>query len=138
MRHVQLEIIAIAEACLGGLRGRMALLIGPEETCSSYQALLQQAGMKTVFQEQDYARVPLLLPQVHLLMKLSDPRPVPLLLTAALIAEGCAGRRTPLVIFDLAPSPSVEELAGLLPSVCLYTPSDLRHALYLNPDARIA
>jgi hypothetical protein len=138
VRHVQLEIISIAEACLGGLRGRMALLIGPAETCQSYKTLLQQAGMKTVFQEQDYARVPILLPQVHLLMNLSDPKPVPRLLSAALVAEGCVGRRTPLVIFDLATSTSVEELAGLLPAVCLYTPSDLRHALYLNSDARIA
>lgn len=138
MRHVQLEIISVAEACLGGLRGRVALLIGPEDACRPYQTLLLQAGMKTVFHEQSYTNVPQLLSQVQLLMNLSDPQPKPLLLTAALIAEGCIGRRAPLVIFDLATSTSVEELAGLLPAVCLYTPSDLRHVLYAHADTRIA
>jgi glutamyl-tRNA reductase len=51
------------------------------------------------------------------------------LLTAATIAGGCQGRRAPLVIFDLAESTSVEEMAGLLPAVCLYTPDDLQHIL---------
>lgn len=139
MQHVQIKIVSIADACLGGLRGRRALLIGPEDACRPYQALLQQAGMHAVFQERDYTKVPILLPQVQLLMNVSAPyHPEPLLLTAALIAEGCVGRRTPLVIFDLAASTSVEELAGLLPAVCLYTPSDLRHALYPNTESRIA
>ncbi len=138
MRHVQLEIISIAEACLGGLRGRLALLIGSGEVCQPYKTLLQQAGMKTVFQEEDYARVPMLLPQVQLLMNVSGPNPAAPLLTAALIAQGCIGRHTPLVIFDLAASTSVEELAGLLPAVCLYTPADLRHVFYPNSDTRIA
>ena len=51
------------------------------------------------------------------------------MLKAATIAKGCEGRHTPLLIFDIARSPSVEELAGLLPAVCLYTPDDLRHIL---------
>ncbi|MGH2509320.1 MAG: hypothetical protein ACRDHZ_18230 [Ktedonobacteraceae bacterium] len=138
MRHVQFEIVSIAEACLGGLRGRVALLIGSEEMCQPYHILLQQAGIQMVYREQDDARIPMLLPQVQLLMNVSDPSRTPHLLTAALIAEGCVGRRTPLVIFDLAVSTSVEELAGLLPAVCLYTPSDLRHALCSKPDTRIA
>jgi hypothetical protein len=33
------------------------------------------------------------------------------------------------LIFDLADSTSVEELAGLLPAVCLYTPDDIRRIL---------
>jgi hypothetical protein len=33
------------------------------------------------------------------------------------------------LILDLAPHPSVEELAGLLPAVCLYTPDDLNNVL---------
>ena len=138
MRPVQLEIISIADACLGGLRGHSALLIGPEEVRQPYKTLLQEAGMKAVFQEQDYTRVPMLLPQVQLLMNLSDQNAPPPLLTAALIAEGCVGRRTPLLIFDLAAATSVEEMAGLLPAVCLYTPSDLHQVLYANTDARIA
>lgn len=138
MRHVQLEVISIADACLGGLRGRSALLIGPEEARQPYKRLLQEAGMKAVFQEEGYNRVPMLLPQVQLLMNLPAPGSPAPLLTAATIAEGCLGRRTPLLIFDLAPSTSVEEMAGLLPAVCLYTPADLRHVLYLNADAQIA
>ena len=50
-------------------------------------------------------------------------------ITAAAIAQGCAGRRAPLVVFDLAETSSIEELAGLLPAVCLYTPDDLRAIL---------
>lgn len=138
MRDVQVEIISIAEACLGGLRGRSALLIGPEEACQPYKMLLQQVGIKIVFQEQDYARVPALLPQVQLLMNLEDSYTPSPLLTDALIARGCVGRRTPLVIFDLAASTSVEELAGLLPAVCLYTPTDLRRILGSSTNACIA
>lgn len=135
MRHVQLDIISIADACLGGLRGHAALLIGPEEARYPYKMLLQEAGMKVIFQEKDYTRVPTLLPQVQLLMNMPEQSAPPPLLTAATIAEGCVGRRTPLLIFDLACSTSVEELAGLLPAVCLYTPSDLCHVLYANSAA---
>lgn len=141
MRHMQLEIISIADACLGGLRGRSALLIGPEEARQPYKKLLQEAGMKAVFQEEGYERVATLLPQVQLLMNMPEPvspgAPLPQL-TAAIIAAGCTGRRTPLLIFDLASSTSVEELAGLLPAVCLYTPADLSHVLYTRANARIA
>lgn len=138
MRHVQSEIISIADACLGGLRGRSALLIGPEKTRTLYKRLLQEAGIKTVFQETDYSRVSSLLPQVQLLMNMPDGNSSSSLLPAATVAAGCTGRRTPLLIFDLAPSTSVEEMAGLLPSVCLYTPSDLRHVLHANyPDAYV-
>jgi glutamyl-tRNA reductase len=135
MPHVQSEIISIADACLGGLRGRSALLIGPEETRDLYKQLLQKAGTATVFQETDYTRVSSLLPQVQLVMNMPDGNSPSSLLPAATIAQGCTGRRTPLLIFDLASSTSVEEMAGLLPAVCLYTPSDLRHVLQTNSDA---
>ena len=138
MQPVQSAIISIADACLGGLRGRSALLIGPEETRQLYKRLLQEAGMKAIFQEEDYNRVPMLLPQVQLLMNLPAPGSPHPLLTAATIAEGCVGRRTPLLIFDLASSTSVEEMAGLLPAVCLYTPADLHHVLYTRTGAQIA
>lgn len=138
VRQVQTQIISIAESCLGGLRGRSALLIGPEDMRLPYKTLLQQAGTKVIFQEEEYSRVPLLLPQVQLLMNLPDSRTLPPLLTAAQIAAGCIDRRAPLVIFDLASSTSVEELAGLLPAVCLYTPDDLRQILRSRFNARIA
>lgn len=141
LRHSQREVISIADACLGGLHGRSALLIGPVEARQLYKKLLLEAGIKAVFQEEDYTRVPLLLPQVQLLMNMPAPGTVGLtipLLSAATIAQGCVGRRAPLLIFDLAPSTSVEELAGLLPAVCLYTPSDLHHILYAHSRVQIA
>lgn len=138
MQHGQANIISIADACLGGLRGRAALLVGSEELLLPYKGLLLEAGMKTVLYEKDNSRIPVLLPQVQLLMNMPTPGERTRLLTAATIAEGCIGRHTPLLIFDLASSTSVEELAGLLPAVCLYTPSDLRHVLYAGANAQIA
>jgi hypothetical protein len=132
MQRFAPEIVSIAETCLGGLRGRSALLIGPEEQRQPYKLLLQQAGVKYIYQEETCYHVSAILPHVQLLMNLPAPstpiHTIPLL-TASTIAQGCIGRRTPLLIFDLAESPSIEELAGLLPTVCLYTPDDLRQIL---------
>ncbi len=129
------EVVSIADACLGGLRGRSALLIGPEEQRQSYRLILQEAGMKYVYQEETHDHVPAIIPYVQLLMHLPTPSTashvVPLL-TASAIAQGCIGRRTPLLIFDLSESTSIEELAGLLPAVCLYTPDDIRSILSRN------
>ncbi len=126
------EVVSIAEASLGGLRGRSALLIGPEEQRNPYSVLLQHAGMKYIYQEDTDFLVPSIIPHVQLLMNLPvsslPSHPIPQL-TASAIAQGCIGRRSPLLIFDLAESTSVEELAGLLPAVCLYTPDDLREIL---------
>ena len=126
------EVVSIAEASLGGLRGRSALLIGPEEQRKPYIVLLQHAGMKYIYQEDTDCLVPSIIPYVQLLMNLPvsslPSHPIPQL-TASAIAQGCIGRRSPLLIFDLAESTSVEELAGLLPAVCLYTPDDLREIL---------
>ena len=126
------EVVSIADACLGGLRGRSALLIGPEEQRRPYRLLLQQAGMKYIYQEDTHTSVSAIIPQVQLLMNLpvrSTPSHTIPRLTASAIAQGCLGRRSPLLIFDLAESTSVEELAGLLPAVCLYSPDDLRRIL---------
>ncbi len=126
------EVVSIAESCLGGLRDRSALLIGPEELRHPYKLLLQQAGMKSIYQEETHLHLPAILPHVQLLMSLPAPSASPqaaALITASSIAQGCVDRRTPLLIFDLAESLSVEELAGLLPAVCLYTPDDLRYIL---------
>src|SRR5436190_22391161 len=134
LRFVE-EVVSIADACLGGLRGRSALLIGPEEQRQPYRVLLHQAGMKYIFQEDTHCSVPAIIPQVQLLMHLpvcSTPSHTIPRLTASAIAQGCIGRRSPLLIFDLAESTSVEELAGLLPAVCLYTPEDLRRILNKN------
>ena len=126
------EVVSIAEASLGGLRGRSALLVGSEEQRQPYRVLLHQAGMKYIYQEDTQYSVTAIIPHVQLIMNLpvsSTPsHPIPQL-TASAIAQGCIGRRSPLLIFDLAESTSVEELAGLLPAVCLYTPDDLRRIL---------
>jgi glutamyl-tRNA reductase len=123
------EVVSIADSCLGGLRGRSALLIGPGERRQPYVPLLEQAGIKLLYQEENPLRISSLLPHVQLLLHLpADSGTVPVI-TAASIARGCVGRRTPLLIFDLAESTSVDELAGLLPTVCLYTPRDLQHIL---------
>jgi len=92
--------------------------------------LLRWARMKNIYQEDTHARVSTILPLVQLMivMPQHETPPVPLL-SAASVARGCEGRRTPLLIFDLAHTPSVDELAGLLPAVCLYTPEDLRTIL---------
>jgi hypothetical protein len=134
MLHFASEITSMAEACLGGLHNRSALLIGPESQRQPYKALLQQMGIKSIYQEETPERLVALLPLVQLLIHIPDPSPTgdaiahsPI--TAAAIAQGCAGRRAPLVIFDLAETTSIEELAGLLPAVCLYTPDDLRAIL---------
>lgn len=131
MYDVAREVISIADACLGGLQGRSALLIGPEERLCPFVQLLHHVGMKHIYREENSARVSLLLPSVQLLISLptrvsesSGPE-----LSAATIARGCEGRHTPLLIMDLAVTPSVEEMAGLLPTVCLYTPDDLRDIL---------
>jgi hypothetical protein len=135
MQRFVAEVVSIADACLGGLRGRSALLIGPEEQRRPYRLILQDAGMKYIYQEDTHCHVSAIIPHVQLLMNLpalSTASQVIPLLTASTIAQGCIGRRTPLLIFDLAESTSIEELAGLLPAVCLYTPDDLRSILSKN------
>lgn len=132
MWDIAREVVSIADACLGGLRGRSALVIGPDELRRPYAGLLQQAGMKYVYQEdtQDTQHtVSSIIPHIQLLISIPSPHQRDQMLTAASVARGCIGRRTPLLIFDLAESTSVEELAGLLPAVCLYTPEDMRHIL---------
>jgi hypothetical protein len=135
MRRIVEEVVSIADACLGGLRGRSALLIGPEENRQPYKLILQDAGMKYIYQEDTPSHVSSIIPHVQLVMHLpalpATSQVVPLLM-ASTIAQGCVGRRTPLLIFDLAASTSIEELAGLLPAVCLYTPEDLRNILSKN------
>lgn len=134
MRDIAPEVVSIADACLGGLYGRSALLVGPEENRSLYAHLLQHAGIKTVYQEATPLLVPTLLSKVQLFIHMPNSmmrggQTNSPLVTAAMIAKGCERRHTPLLIFDLASTPSVEELAGLLPAVCLYTPADLNRIL---------
>lgn len=138
MQDRRARIVSIAEACLGGLRGRSVLLIGPEETFQAYKKLFVEAGMKRVLHEKDSSKASRLIPQVQLLVNIPACDGSAGLLSAATVAVGCAGRHTPLFIFDLAATTSVEEIAGLLPAVCLYTPADLGQILADRSNAQIA
>jgi hypothetical protein len=131
MYDVAREVVSIADASLGGLQGRSALLLGSEEQLCPFMKLLYHANMKYIYREDNPSRVSYLLPSVQLLISLPSRTREALgpVLSAATIARGCVGRHTPLVIMDLAATPSVEEMAGLLPTVCLYTPHDLRDIL---------
>src|SRR5438105_15147805 len=74
------EVVSIADACLGGLRGRSALLIGPQEQRNSYMLLLQRAGMKYIYQEDSPLHISPILPHVQLLISVPAPlQTVPLL-----------------------------------------------------------
>jgi len=143
MRDIAPAIISIADASLGGLQGRSALLIGPKEQRTLYAQLLQREMMKDIYEEDTPERVVYLLPYVQLLINvpvydtIRNPKPeISHMLTAAQIARGCTGRTRPLVIFDLAQHTSVEELAGLLPPICLYTPEDIRNMLHKKSEAK--
>src|SRR5947209_20220842 len=67
------SVVSIADACLGGLRGRSALLIGPQARRQSYLAQLQQAGILRVYAEDTAQNLATLLPRVQLLMHLPGP-----------------------------------------------------------------
>jgi hypothetical protein len=133
MHDIAPEVVSIAEACLGGLQGRSALLVGPEEQRCPYVKNLRRAKMKYIYQEDTPGRIAYLLPYVQLFISMPSPSIITdnkgVGLTAARIAKGCEGRQEPLLIFDLAATSSVDELAGLLPEVCLYTPDDLQRIL---------
>jgi glutamyl-tRNA reductase len=128
MHDIAPEIVSIADACFGGLQGRSVLLIGPKERRSPYAQLLRQQRVKYIYEEDTPMHISYLLPYVQLLISVPESGNAPML-TAANIAKGCTGRNRPLLIFDLASSTSVEELVGLLPTVCLYTPEDIRRIL---------
>ncbi len=138
MRKFASDVVAIADLCLGGLRGRAALVIGPEMQRYPYTALLQQAGMKYIYQELEPLHIAPILPHVQLVISVPAPTNTVSVLTAASIAQGCIGRHTPLLIFDVSEVPSVEEMAGLLPAVCLYTYEDLsRMGIVPFPSPRV-
>ncbi len=125
MQSFKSAVIALADGCLGGLRGRSALLIGPQEFRRSYELMLKQSGMKQLYHADTSEDILHVLPDIQLLLYMPDKQSNEGL-SAITIAMGCRERHTPLLIFDLAESPSVENEVELLPMVCLYTPDDLR------------
>src|SRR5260370_42513230 len=100
MRDIVSEVVSIADACLGSLQGRSALLIGPEERCYPYLQVLRRGWVKKIFQEDTPARLPLLLPDVQLVIRIpapssSETQQAKPLLTAASLEQGGIGRGQP-------------------------------------------
>ncbi len=138
---VSAAAVALARDALGGLAGRSALLIGAGRTNQLCARLLRAEGVRLILANRTadtaqelaaavgaevapLSQVAALIPEVSLII--SATAAPHLILSAAAVAEGCKGRRAPLVILDLAVPRDVEEAAGLLPSVCLYNIDALR------------
>ncbi len=134
--------VRVAGDALGDLRGVTAMLIGAGKTSQLCARLLRETGAGRLLlanrtpeaanalaaevggEVVALRAVEERIPDVRLIVSATTaPRPV---LSAASVAHGMRGRRTPLVIFDLAVPPDVEEAVGLLPHVSLYTLDTLR------------
>jgi len=95
MQDIAPEVVSIADACLGGLRGRSALLVGPEELRYPYMKSLNSMKMKYIYEEDTPVRISYILPHVQLMISVPSPyglsgQTAPLL-GAARIAKGCDG-----------------------------------------------
>ena len=134
--------VRVAGEALGNLRDVPAVLIGAGKTSQLCARLLREAGTgRLLLANRTPAAARALavevggevialreieqaIPDVRLIVSATTaPRPV---LSAASVARGMQGRRSPLVVFDLAVPPDVEEAVGLLPHVSLYTLDTLR------------
>ncbi|HEX6799058.1 MAG TPA: glutamyl-tRNA reductase [Ktedonobacterales bacterium] len=134
--------VRVAGEALGDLRDVPALLIGAGKTSQLCARLLREAGAgRLLLANRTPAAASALaaevggeviglreveqaIPNVRLIVSATTaPRPM---LSVASVARGMQGRRSPLVVFDLAVPPDVEEAVGLLPHVSLYTLDTLR------------
>lgn len=134
--------IQVAAEALGGLAGRAALVIGAGRTSQLCARQLRAAGVgrlvlanRTTQAASDLAAevaaetvslddVCEAIGSVDLIVSATAaPHTV---LSAANVACGLQGRRTPLVIVDLAVPADVDAAAGLLPQVSLHTLDQLR------------
>ena len=134
--------VRVAGESLGGLAGKSVLLIGAGRTSSLCARLLREEGVqRLVLANRTAATADELAQEVSgeaialadVAAAISDVQLIVsataaphLVLSAATVACGMANRRAPLVIMDLAVPPDVEEEAGLLPSVSLYSLDALR------------
>lgn len=134
--------VRVAGESLGGLRGKVALVIGAGRTSqlctrllraedvgrivlanrspASAAALAREVGGEAI----PLARIADALGDVQLILSATAAPHV--VLTAATVAKGLGNRRAPLVIIDLAVPPDVDEATGLLPAVSLYSLDTLR------------
>ncbi len=134
--------VRVARESLGGLGGRSALLIGAGRTSQMCAQLLRAEGIDRLFLANRTAQAAaelaaevtgeaITLPEVEsaiasVQLIISATAAPYMVLTSPTVARGTAGRRTPLVVVDLAVPPDVDEAVGLLPNVSLYTLDSLR------------
>ncbi|MGZ3583832.1 MAG: glutamyl-tRNA reductase [Ktedonobacterales bacterium] len=134
--------VRVARESLGGLGGRSALLIGAGRTSQMCAQLLRSEGIGRLFLANRTAQtaadlaaevdgdaialadIETAIPSVELII--SATAAPHMVLNTSTVARGVTGRRTPLVIVDLAVPPDVDEAVGLLPNVSLYTLDSLR------------
>jgi glutamyl-tRNA reductase len=136
-RSVAARAVRVAGEALGDLGGVSALLVGAGRTSQLCAHLLRAAGAGRILLANrtpataatlaaevggeviSLGSVEAAIPEVRLVISATAaPRPV---LRTADVARGVRGRHAPLVVFDLAVPPDVEEAVGLLPQVSLYT-----------------
>ena len=148
-RSLAVAGIRVAADSLGGLKGKSALVIGAGRTSQICARQLRAAGVARLMLANRSARAAEeLAAEVQaaavslddICEAISDadlivsataaPHTV---LSAASVACGLRGRRTPLVILDLAMPADVDAAAGLLPQVSLYTLDHLRSATTHDP-----
>jgi glutamyl-tRNA reductase len=143
--------VRVASESLGGLEGKSALVIGAGRTSQLCARLLRAEGIGNLVLANRSARaaddlasevgaavvaledVCEALERAHLVV--SATAAPHMVLSAATVACGLRGRRSPLVIVDLAMPADVDPAAGLLPQVSLYTLDMLREAGEPSPRA---
>jgi glutamyl-tRNA reductase len=137
--------VRVAVEALGGLAGKAALVVGAGRTSQlcAQQLRAQGIGRLVLANRTAQAAAELALQVSAEVVALEDVREViggvdlivsataapHIVLPAATIASGLAGRRRPLVVVDLAVPADVEATVGLLPQVVLYGLDQLREAL---------
>jgi glutamyl-tRNA reductase len=142
--------VQMSAEALGGLIGKVALVVGAGRTSQLCAARLRAAGIGRLLLANRTAQAAAALAgavdgeQValddvcevigELDLIVSATAAPHLVLSAATIACGLRGRRRPLVIVDLAVPADVDPTAGLLPQVALYTLDQLGAVVNADPQ----
>jgi glutamyl-tRNA reductase len=143
--------VRLAAEALGGLHGRSALVVGAGRTSQLCAQRLRTGGIERLILANRSAGSALdLAAEVSAeVVALDDVRDVigsvdlimsataapHVVLPAATIASGLAGRHKPLVVVDLALPADVDPAVGLLPQVALYGIDQLREVIGREPAA---
>jgi glutamyl-tRNA reductase len=137
--------VRVAIDALGGLEGRTALVVGAGRTSQlcAQQLRARGIGRLVLANRSAHAAAELALQVSAEVVALEDVREViggvdlimsataapHIVLPAATIASGLAGRHRPLVVVDLAVPADVDPAVGLLPQVVLYGLDQVREAI---------